>query len=119
MMAKWFARGPGYSPTKVIEADVRAGGKYRIEVSDGKTLYRGSGTYREVQPPEKLVFTWTWEHDDFPESLVTATFQPVGQSNFTEVVLTHERLPERALEPHRQGWEECFDVLEKAMREGA
>lgn len=115
-MTKWFARGANYSPTNVIEADARPGGKYRIEVHDGKRLYRGSGTYREVWPSEKLVFTWTWEHDDFPESLVTVTFRPLGESNFTEVTLVHELLPAKQYEPHRQGWEECFNELEKALR---
>jgi uncharacterized protein YndB with AHSA1/START domain len=31
-----------------------------IPLPDGK--YVGQGTFREVQPPEKLVFTWSWKH---------------------------------------------------------
>ncbi len=44
---------------KYLELNVRTGGRYRIEVKDphGET-YLGQGVYREVKPPEKLVFTW-------------------------------------------------------------
>lgn len=118
-MAKWFARGPQHPPTKVIEADVRPGGKYRIEVQEGGTLYRGSGTYREVNPYDRLVFTWTWEHHDFTDSLVTVTFRPLGESDFTEVILLHEMLPEKDREAHRKGWGECFDALALALGEEA
>jgi uncharacterized protein YndB with AHSA1/START domain len=29
---------------------------------DGK-VYTVAGTYREIRPPEKLVFTWRWENE--------------------------------------------------------
>jgi len=116
LMARRFARAPVHPPTKVIEADVRPGGAYRIEVQ-GDKLYRGWGTYREVRPPEKLVFTWNWEHHDFTDALVTVEFRQVGESNFTEVTLTHELLPtEKDREDHRKGWNGCFDSLERTLR---
>lgn len=115
MMARWFARAPKHPPTKVIEADVRPGGKYRIEVT-GDKLYRGFGIYREVRPPERLVFTWNWEHHDFVDSVVTVEFRVLGESSFTEVTLTHELLPtQKDREEHRQGWNECFQMLEATL----
>lgn len=116
LMARWFARAPKHPPTKVIEAEVREGGKYRIEVL-GEKLYRGRGVYREVRRPELLVFTWNWEHHEFVDSLVTVEFRTLGQSNLTEVTLTHELLPQKDREAHRKGWAECFDMLEKALAE--
>jgi uncharacterized protein YndB with AHSA1/START domain len=115
-MARWFCRCVGHPPTRVLEADVRAGGSYRLEVEADK-LYRGWGVYREVRPPERLVFTWNWEHDEFKDTLVTVEFRSVGESGFTEVTLTHELLPtEKAREEHRRGWGECFDMLERTLR---
>jgi uncharacterized protein YndB with AHSA1/START domain len=123
LMARWFCRCAGHPPTRVLEADVRAGGTYRIEVegpqqgAPGSKLYRGWGSYREVRPPERLVFTWTWEHDEFKDTLVTVEFRSLGESGFTEVTLTHELLPtEKARGEHRKGWGECFDMLERTLR---
>lgn len=114
MMTHWFARNAKMQPAKVIQADARPGGRYHVEVichPDPK-VYAIQGTYREVRPPEKLVFTWWYPGADFEESLITVDFRTLGQSNFTEVTLTHELLPtEKQREDHRQGWEECFDML--------
>lgn len=116
LMARWFCRCAGHPPTRVLQADVRTGGGYRLEVQ-GDKLYRGWGVYREVRPPERLVFTWNWEHDEFRDTLVTVEFRSLGQSGFTEVTLTHELLPtEKARTEHRQGWGECFDMLERTLR---
>lgn len=121
MMTKWFARSAQMEPGKVIEADARAGGKYLIEVTckdeTVDKLYRIQGTYREVRSPERLVFTWWWEGADFQPSLITVEFRALGQSQFTEVTLTHELLPEKEREGHRTGWMGCFDMLEKALAE--
>jgi uncharacterized protein YndB with AHSA1/START domain len=116
-MALWFARCK-YAPlAEVLEADARPGGHYRLAVTDNKgQVYRGHGTYREVRRPERLVFTWNGEHDDYGESLVSVEFRALSDSNFTEVTLTHEALPERAREDHRKGWEECYDMLEDALK---
>lgn len=116
LMARWFCRCAKHPPTRIIQADVRPGGQYRLEVV-GDKLYRGSGTYKEVRPPEKLVFTWNWQHDDFADTLVTVEFRSLGGSGFTEVTLTHELLPtEKARAEHRQGWNDCFDMLERTLR---
>ncbi len=111
LMARWFARAPGNPEVKVIEADARAGGKYLLETPCGEKVYRIQGTYKEVRPPEKLVFTWWWEGADFDQSLVTVEFRALGTSAFTEVTLTHEQLPESQRDEHRKGWEGCFDQL--------
>src|ERR1700675_532832 len=83
-LARWFAPSPDYS-TVVPELDLRVGGKYRLEIHHkGGNVHRVGGTYREIQPPEKLVFTWRPDGDPWPEdSLVTVEFHDLGNS--TEV----------------------------------
>jgi uncharacterized protein YndB with AHSA1/START domain len=110
-LARWFAPSPEYS-TVVPELDLRVGGKYRIEIHhQGGNVHKLMGTYREIAPPEKVVFTWRWE--DGPganESLVTILFRDLGPS--TEILLTHELLPsaeERG--KHEHGWNGCLDQL--------
>jgi uncharacterized protein YndB with AHSA1/START domain len=58
----------------------------------GGNVHRVPGTYRERKPPEKIAFTWRWDHDPDPsESLVAIEFRDLGQS--TEMLLTHGQLP--------------------------
>jgi len=116
-MSKWFARGTVQHTISTMEADARPGGKYRVYVTaaDGKT-YHMVGKYREVRPPEKLVFTWTWEDQaDFGETLVTIEIRRLGQSQFTEVVLRHDLLAEKWRAEHNKGWIACFDLLERVL----
>lgn len=110
-------------PVKIIHADARVGGTFLVEVEGcppaeqaGETrIHRIQGIYRDVRPPEKLVFSWWFEGWDFKETVVTVEFRKLGQSNFTEISLIHEWLPEKEREGHRKGWERCFDLLEKTL----
>jgi uncharacterized protein YndB with AHSA1/START domain len=113
-LKKWWAPA-GYS-TPSAEIDLRVGGKYRVGMQlPGEAAFYVSGAYREVKPPEKLVFTWRWEKPemDFGESLVTIEFHEWGNS--TEVILTHEQLPNEAREQYSQGWSDFFDKLAEAL----
>jgi uncharacterized protein YndB with AHSA1/START domain len=124
-LEKWMCRDVPAHTVIHHQQDIRTGGLYRMEIRDpakGET-YWGQGTYREVTPPEKLVFTWAWSKDrpDGPtmhpgshETLVTVEF--FAQGNSTEVVLTHTGLGTAALrDDHHRGWNGCFDVLEKVL----
>jgi uncharacterized protein YndB with AHSA1/START domain len=44
--------------------DLRVGGKFRIQMKkpDGE-FFTAAGVFKEVKPPEKLVYTWDWEKD--------------------------------------------------------
>jgi uncharacterized protein YndB with AHSA1/START domain len=124
-LEKWMCRDVAAHTVIHHQQDIRTGGLYRMEIRDpakGET-YWGQGTYREVTPPEKLVFTWAWSKDrpDGPsmhpgshETLVTVEFFVRGNS--TEVVLTHTGLGTAALrDDHNRGWNGCFDVLEQVL----
>src|SRR6266849_6513428 len=75
-MALWFHGSPDYF-TLVPELDLRVGGKYRVEMHHkGGNVHKMFGTYREVKPPEKVVFTWGWEQDPGKhETVVTGEFR--------------------------------------------
>jgi len=114
-LKKWW--GPEGYATPSAEVDLRVGGKYRLgmrKLPDGEIFYL-SGIYREVRPPERLVYTWRWEaQPEHGETLVTVEFREVGDS--TEVVLTHERFPtETARDDHNRGWSGCLDRLAKLL----
>jgi len=106
--------------------DIRTGGSYLMEVHDpvNKAVYFGSGTYQEVKPPEKIVFTWSWAkdsrdgeqlHPDSPQTIVTVEF--FARGNQTEVVLTHGPFKsQKDHDDHQQGWNGCFDTLAATLQ---
>ena len=109
-LKRWAA--PGAMTAPGAEVDLRVGGSYRIHMSapDGKE-HRVIGVYREVDPPRRLVYTWTWEtNPDVTDSVVTVEFLERGAS--TEVVLRHEALPSvESRDRHAVGWGGCMDKL--------
>ncbi len=114
-LKEWW--GPEGYATASAEVDLRVGGKYRLgmrKLPDGEIFYL-SGIYREIRPPEKLVYTWRWEaQPEHGETQVTVEFREVRDS--TEVVLTHERFPtEKARDDHNRGWSGCLDRLAKLL----
>src|SRR5438105_5799491 len=74
--AQWW--GPQGFTTISCEMDVRVGGGYRACMrSPEGTRHCRRGTYREIVPPTRLVFTYAWEDADGNpghETLVTVTF---------------------------------------------
>ncbi|MBI3127030.1 MAG: SRPBCC domain-containing protein [Candidatus Tectomicrobia bacterium] len=113
-LKEWY--GPDGWSTPSAEVDLRAGGGYRITMKgpEGEEI-RLSGTFREVRPPERLVYTWNWEkfHLDLGglgETLVTVEFHERGGA--TELILTHERFPRaETRDLHGGGWASTLDCL--------
>lgn len=126
LLEQWMCRDVPTQRAEYVELDVRPGGRYVIEIKlPAGEMYRGEGSFREVKPPEKLVFTWFWKKlpekkGEAPvterESLVTIEIFDRGSS--TELVLTHELIPsvpER--DETERGWKGCFDVLAAVLEE--
>ena len=114
-LKKWW--GPEGYATPSAEVDLRVGGKYRLgmrKLPDGEIFYL-TGIYREVRPPERLVYSWRWEAEpEYGETQVTVDFRQAGNS--TEVVLTHEFFPTgKARDDHNRGWSSCLDRLAKLL----
>jgi uncharacterized protein YndB with AHSA1/START domain len=83
-------------------SDARVGGRYEILMEGEQTTHPHHGVYRLIDRPRRLVFTWISNATEGRETLVTVDFQPHGE--LTEVVVTHERLPEGASASHTEGW---------------
>ena len=105
--------GPGEVKVLRTEGDARTGGRFRwvMRAPDGED-HDVSGTYREVIPNEKLVFTWAWKSTPERESLVTLTFK--SDSGGTLMTLLHEQFfDETARDRHQHGWNNAMDKLGK------
>jgi uncharacterized protein YndB with AHSA1/START domain len=115
-LTRWWVPVPGMSCPEA-EVDLRVGGRYRITMRNtkGELLYVG-GVYREVTPPTRLVYTWSWNgsSDDGVETVVTVEFRAAGDR--TELVLTHDGFPDQArCDGHERGWTGCLGHLPVAV----
>jgi uncharacterized protein YndB with AHSA1/START domain len=120
---QWFgAAACDGGSLKSVKVDARVGGKYRLQVQkDDGEFFTTVGIYREVKPPERLVFTWAFEKDgggdefgevEPPEMLVTIEFRARGKQ--TELILTHEKFASvESRDRHNEGWNRCLDSLGK------
>ena len=101
-VATWMR--PGEILRTVATIDARVGGRYEITMSSQSQDYPTTGTYLEIERPRRLVFTWesAAKGPGIGETLVTVEFLAKGKA--TEIVVTHERLPDSERESHRDGW---------------
>jgi uncharacterized protein YndB with AHSA1/START domain len=111
-MERWFAPSDDYTVV-VPELELRVGGAYRIEMHhQGGAVHKVGGTYREIQPPRLLSFTWQWEGSG--ETLVTVELREKGAT--TEVVLTHSPFSsDEERDKHDHGWVGCLDRLARYL----
>ena len=96
--------------------DLRAGGEFRWTVVPGANA---GGTFVEVEPGKRLVYTWGWEGDEALSpgtSTVTVTLEPAEGG--TTVRLVHEGLTPEQEEGHSSGWDHFMERLAVAGREG-
>jgi uncharacterized protein YndB with AHSA1/START domain len=114
-MMSWF--GPAGCTMRGDSLDFRVGGQYRLRIDtpDGEAIV--AGTYREITPPSKLVFTWQWQDDEDwvdKESVITCEFHAHGSE--TELTLTQVGFPvPESRGRHEHGWTGCFDKLDAAL----
>ena len=115
---KWFGPGQMVEPM-IAQVDLRVGGQYRFEMHPSESMTMTiAGTYHEVQPPERLVYTWLHDWGDGKksedETLVTVEFLDQGEK--TEVVLTHERFAtQQACEEHQNGWNNALEAMNQHL----
>jgi uncharacterized protein YndB with AHSA1/START domain len=85
----WVPRSMGMSLLS-CEMDVRVGGRYRLEFAYGDSRVAFFGTYREVTPHSRLV--WTNEEAGDAGAVTTVTFEEKGGK--TRIVV-HDLYPSK------------------------
>jgi uncharacterized protein YndB with AHSA1/START domain len=113
LLQRWW--GPGSFETVAAEVDLRPGGRYELLLEPGSM--RLVGEFREVAPPQRLVYTWRWVEGvpDTRESLVTVEFRDLGSR--TEVVLIHDNfVGPGPVEMYDEGWRSGLEKLRAFLR---
>jgi uncharacterized protein YndB with AHSA1/START domain len=87
-VSRWWGQlCDGYS-VPVCEIDLRPGGKWRFVNRHPKGEAVFYGVYREIVPPERLVFTEIYEPFPDAESVVTTVFtEEAGKTRITVIAL--------------------------------
>ncbi|MGH9031414.1 MAG: SRPBCC family protein [Acidimicrobiia bacterium] len=110
-LGSWL-RPTGIRETRA-ETDPRVGGTFRIVMVDESSTVH-TGTYREIDRPRRLVFTWSSPATRFRDSVVTVTFQP--SSDATVVEIHQVGLPdEEAQAGHHAGWSDALRELDRTL----
>jgi len=118
LFARWFTPPGGSSAN--AEIDLRVGGTWSVTMKP--PLWpsgRGFGTYLEVDPPARLVFTIAWEgFPNGPQSLVSVEFHELDGA--TKVELVQERLgTRRGRWAHKRGWRHSLERLREVVEASA
>ena len=110
-MMRWW--GGNNEATRTAETDLRVGGRFHVGFKgDTGEQHDVSGTYKEVVPNRKLVFSWAWRTTPERESQVTIDIKPDTDGSI--LTLTHEQFFNvKARDDHGRGWSAGLDHLER------
>lgn len=119
LMRKWFAPEGFTIPEATVDARPGGGFRVRMRAPDGSD-HVAFGTFRRVEAPRRLEFTWSWEStspDEPAETRVTVELKE--EEGATRVVLVHEGFSsEEERASHEDGWVSCLDRLVGLLEEG-
>ena len=116
-LAEWMRPCSATDKRSDVKVDARVGGAFEFVMHVPSGPVRHTGVYQIIDAPRRLVFTWNSPHAGQNDSLVTVEFRPDGKA--TEVVITHERLPDQARSGHTKGWTEILESLAKQLAPAA
>lgn len=110
-LVAWF----GPEDCNIVDgfADFREGGNFLLQMKSPRGFYTVGGTYKKVEPPHRLEYTWQWKDDpawEDVESLVQIEFVSVGDG--TEIRLTQTGIPNaESFAGHVHGWTSGWTCL--------
>jgi uncharacterized protein YndB with AHSA1/START domain len=86
LLKRWLLGPPGWS-LPICEIDLKVGGAFRFvwRSADGREM-RMRGTYREIVPPERIV--WTFEFEGMPGNISVDTMTLTEEDGKTTITAT-------------------------------
>jgi len=117
----WYPRQNGRDYICMsFEMDFRVGGAYRYCIRSPKGVDTWAhGVYREIVPAKRLVFTFQWEAEPSPETIITVTFDD-EKNGKTRLTFRQEPFSSESMrDGHELGWGSVLDRLgEDLARKG-
>ena len=121
--------GPRFTTAPACEVDLRVGGRFSVEMRgpDG-AVYPCTGVYREIVPPERLVYAATTADDNPcggglpPRSLVTITLADEDGKTRVTIHAKMQSVADREAAiagGFNEGWLDSLDRLAELLANGA
>jgi uncharacterized protein YndB with AHSA1/START domain len=116
-MIRRYMMGPDTPEQEIVhlKVDARVGGRFSFLVRRAGQLIDHVGTYREIDRPHRLVFTWGVDEEAGDTSVVTLEFAAEGDG--CVLTLTHRMDPKWAeyAERTERGWSTILNKMAEAM----
>jgi uncharacterized protein YndB with AHSA1/START domain len=115
--ADWFGGPESDVPLESVSMDVRPGGAWRATMfaAPGRREIRWKGEYREVDEPERLVFTVSDRPDDDLYELVTVELSDLGDGRTEMRFEQRGHMRPEDYERAEQGWGGFFDRIAERL----
>jgi uncharacterized protein YndB with AHSA1/START domain len=117
--ADWFG-GPEFEvPLSTVSMDVTPGGEWRLTMLAGphRREIEWKGVYREVDEPERLVFTITDEPGEGPQDVVTVVLTDLGDGRTEMHMEQRGTMRPEEYERAKEGWGTFFDRIAERLAE--
>jgi uncharacterized protein YndB with AHSA1/START domain len=115
LLRRWLGVRGGWT-LAICEVDLVVGGRYRYVWQKGETRMGAGGVYREIVPPERLVYTEAFDDPWFPgEALGTTVLIARGETTLFTTTLAYESRAARDLvlaSPMERGVSESYTALD-------
>jgi uncharacterized protein YndB with AHSA1/START domain len=114
VIERWFRPARGWRKPSA-EVNLRVGGTVRVVMRDPSGApVEASGEYTEIDRPNRLVFTWTFDDDPSNQQLIEIEF--TERDGATTVVFVNSNISEKKRRDEQyDGWRTCIDNMERAL----
>jgi uncharacterized protein YndB with AHSA1/START domain len=118
--ADWYGGPECDVPLSSVSMDVRPGGEWRLTMfaPPGRRRIDWSGEYREVDPPERLVFTVTDQPGDDAFELVSVVLTDLGDGRTEMLFEQRGSMSPEQYERATDGWGKFFDRMQERLDVG-
>jgi uncharacterized protein YndB with AHSA1/START domain len=113
--ADWYGGSEGEVPVSTVSMDVREGGAWRATMLHGGREIQWKGEYREVVPPERLVFTVSDRPGDDAFELVIVDLVDLGDGRTEMRMEQRGRMSAAQYKRAGEGWGTFFDRLAERL----
>jgi uncharacterized protein YndB with AHSA1/START domain len=98
-----------------VKNELNEGGIVAYEFE--KKEFEVTGNYQQVQPNEKLVYSWNWKFfNDLPDESYILTIGFESKDDVSILTVKQEGLPgEEAALPHQDAWKVAFESLKSHL----
>lgn len=112
LIRSWFGSSHGFRAHD-IAVDLRPGGNWSLRNVKGEITEHVSGTYHEVDPSRRLVYSYHFQGTDF-FSVISIDLSPDGDGTRLDFLQTGFPDAQARIE-HQKGWPQAIRVMGEAL----